>query len=112
MELDDTKPVLVALFQGLFPLGFVCATPQAEMCLGQDTIRAALARHARGDWGELDVEDWQSNEESLALGSQLISYYRAEGTETPFLIITDAERSVTAVLLPPEFCACDLAGSG
>ena len=108
MELDDPKPVLVALFQQLFPLGFVCATPGAEMCLGQDTIRAALARHIRGDWGELDVEDWQSNEEALSLGSRLISCYRAEETETPFLIITDAERSVTTVLLPTEFCASDL----
>jgi hypothetical protein len=103
MEIDDMKPILEALLQPLFPLGYVCATPGAKMCLADETINAALARHVRGDWGEMDEEDSLSNEEALIHGFRVFSAYRAEGTDLRFWIITEADRSVTTVLLPNEY---------
>jgi hypothetical protein len=103
METDDTKLILAGLFQPLFPLGYVCATPWAEMSLGETTIRDALARHARGDWGVIDADDWLTNEMALLYDLRLFSAYRAEGTDLRFWIITEADRSVTTVMLPDEY---------
>jgi hypothetical protein len=40
-------------------LGRVLATPGVLAAVARDEILAALARHARGDWGEVSVADWQ-----------------------------------------------------
>lgn len=60
-----------------------------------------LARHLRGDWGDVSEEDWRSNEEALKRGLPLISFYRA-GNGTRFSICTDRDRSWTTVLLLSE----------
>jgi len=87
-----------------FPLGHVVATPGALAALtaaGQGPL-AFIKRHAQGDWGELDAEDIAENAFSLAHGLRLLSAYRlADGTH--IWIITEADRSVTTVLLPAEY---------
>ena len=62
----------------------------------------ALRRHARGDWGEVDAEDWKSNDRSLQEGTRLLSAYRTR-SGIKLWIITEADRSVTTVLLPEEY---------
>ncbi|MEM7387300.1 MAG: type I restriction endonuclease subunit M [Verrucomicrobiota bacterium] len=62
----------------------------------------ALARHERGDWGEVCTEDRAENEEALRRGGRLLSVYRTE-EGTRFYIITEADRSSTTVLLPDEY---------
>lgn len=86
----------------LFELGQVVSTPGALEALTREEIGKALARHHRGDWGEVDRHDWQANEASLKEGSRLLSVYRSEKGET-FWVITEADRSSTCVLLPSEY---------
>jgi len=85
-----------------FLLGRIVATPNALEVLTEIAIRSALARHMRGDWGDLDEHDKAENELSLAQGFRLLSAYQsAEGTK--FWVITEADRSVTTVLLPEDY---------
>ncbi len=85
-----------------FSLGQVVATPGVLETLDPSEMLLSLARHARGDWGELDPEDIRENELSLAQGFRLLSAYRSrEGVK--FWIITEADRSVTTFLLPEEY---------
>jgi hypothetical protein len=84
-----------------FPLGQVVATGNASLRLSTEEVLNALARHASGDWGDLCAEDTLANFHALAQGGRLFSAY-GEG-ETRFWIITEADRSVTTVLLPDDY---------
>jgi hypothetical protein len=62
---------------------------------------ALLSRHVRGDWGDLDEQDKKENEFSVEKGFRILSTY---GTGmTKLWIITEADRSVTTLLLPDEY---------
>jgi hypothetical protein len=60
-----------------------------------------LARHATGDWGELCAFDRQQNELALHEGYRVLSSYQLG--EGRIWIITEADRSVTTILLPEEY---------
>ena len=83
-------------------LGSILITPGARNALGQQDIELALARHARGDWGEVSAEDWEENNLSLNEGFRLLSAYVADSGEK-FWVITEADRSATTILLPEEY---------
>jgi hypothetical protein len=80
------------------PLGQVVITARAKDILHPEDI----ARHARGDWGEVCDEDRQENELSLAQGFRLLSVYR-DRSDVKIWIITEADRSVTTILLPEDY---------
>ena len=86
----------------MIPLGFVAITPEAQERIAEADILDAMARHAGGDWGELDPEDRDMNDSSLEDGFRLLSVYSDRHGE-PFWIITEADRSATTVLLPEEY---------
>jgi hypothetical protein len=88
----------------LFPLGQIVATPGALQALkvaGQGPTEF-LQRHVNGDWGELDDEDRQENEQSVQNGWRILSAYTTSAGEKLW-IITEADRSVTTLLLPSEY---------
>jgi hypothetical protein len=85
-----------------FPLGRTMSTPGALDALSADEMLRALARHAAGDWGDCCPEDWEENELSLREGFRLFSVYHTAAGQK-FWIITEADRSVTTVLLPSEY---------
>ncbi len=85
------------------PLGRVLATPGALKLLMEAGGHPfeLLARHATGDWGELCAFDRRQNEIALREGYRIFSSY-----ETPagtVWLITEADRSVTTILLPEEY---------
>ena len=89
----------------LFSLGQVVATPGALAALekaGQGP-QEFLSRHVRGDWGELCEEDRRENQHSLERGFRLLSSYRTNTGDTKVWVITEADRSVTTILLPEEY---------
>ena len=63
---------------------------------------AYLVRHIAGDWGDVDEDDRRENELSLQHGFRLLSAYTLN-SGTKIWIITEADRSVTTVLLPEEY---------
>ncbi|MBA7480215.1 hypothetical protein ES707_15664 [subsurface metagenome] len=66
-------------------------------------VTESLARHARGDWGDMCDEDKAENDLALERGDlRLFSAY--ESPEQPKIwIITEADRSATTILFPDEY---------
>lgn len=85
-----------------FSLGHTCITATARDQLHPGDVLQAIARHARGDWGELCPEDVEENELSLKEGFRLLSAY-TDRRGTKFWIVTEADRSATTVLLPEDY---------
>jgi hypothetical protein len=89
----------------LFYLGEIVATPGALEALSKadkDIGLEYINRHVTGDWGELCDEDKQVNQEALVHGYRLMSVYELP-TGVKIWIITEADRSVTTILLPEEY---------
>ncbi len=66
-----------------------------------------LRRHINGDWGEMDEEDKDDNNQALKQGLRLFSSYTdprfpKNGVATIW-IITEADRSSTTLLFPNEY---------
>jgi len=86
---------------GRFPLGQVAITANASVRLATEEVLTALRRHAYGDWGDLCPEDTLANDTAVPHGGRLLSAYgQGEGR---FWIITEADRSVTTVLMPDDY---------
>ena len=88
----------------LFALGRTLATPGAMLVMQQLDVSplALLSRHQRGDWGNLDKEDKQANDQALTLGDRIFSAYQV-AEMVKFWVITEADRSATTILLPEEY---------
>ena len=84
-----------------FPLGRTVITANALARLDPAEVQQALSRHAGGDWGEICPEDAGSNAWALEHGGRLLSVY-GQGDKR-FWIITEADRSVTTVLMPLDY---------
>jgi hypothetical protein len=87
-----------------FALGQIVATPGAlrELERSGESPAKFLSRHSTGDWGEVDAGDWKLNDRAVMEGTRLLSAYRTAKGERLW-IITEADRSVTTLLLPSEY---------
>jgi hypothetical protein len=70
-------------------------------------IQKSLNRHVKGDWGDVDEEDKQTNDYDLKHGMRVLSAYNDDrfpknGIATIW-IITEADRSATTILFPDEY---------
>ena len=70
-------------------------------------IQQSLSRHVKGDWGAVDEEDKQANDQALKEDTRLLSAYNDDrfpknGVATIW-IITEADRSATTILFPDEY---------
>jgi hypothetical protein len=85
------------------PLGRVVTTPGALKLIGKAREHPFdyLARHATGDWGELCAFDRRQNEIALRDGYRIFSSYDVQAGRV--WIITEADRSITTILLPEEY---------
>jgi hypothetical protein len=90
--------------QPAFELGQIVATPGALAALKKSGQQPGefLTRHINRDWGDLDEEDRKENEYSLEHGFRLLSAYKTNAGDRLW-IITEADRSVTTLLLPEEY---------
>lgn len=95
----------------LFALGRITATPAAmdALQLLRFSPLRLLARHVRGDWGDVDGDDAEMNRRAVILGLRILSVYTLKRvvdgqprTEKVW-VITEADRSVTTVLLPDDY---------
>ena len=88
----------------LFPLGRLVATPGTLEVLAhaRQSPSEFLARHQGGDWGECSEEDARENDLSVKKGFRILSVYSTCKGEKLW-VITEADRSVTTLLLPSEY---------
>ena len=83
-------------------MGMLYVTPGVIVKIKSVEVFAALDRHASCDWGLICDQDREANEEALIHGFRIMSVYK-DSKNTNFWIITEADRSVTTVLLPEEY---------
>lgn len=93
-----------------FPLGQVVFTRGAMDALSQPgtSFMLLLARHASGDWGEVDADDKRMNDDAVRNGDRILSAYpinprKPYGDANKIWLITEADRSSTTFLLPDEY---------
>jgi hypothetical protein len=84
---------------GLFALGQTVST-RGALETGINLL-PLLARHARGDWGDLGKSDKQANVDAIQYGDRILSAYNIDGHK--FYVITESDRSSTCVLLANEY---------
>jgi hypothetical protein len=107
-KLEEAKRAWAAMaatrepFAVRFSLGAVAMTPAAMETLHLEDVADAIRRHGNGDWGECGPEDCRENDFALPRRLRLLSVYR-DRNGTKFWIITEADRSVTTVLLPDDY---------
>lgn len=87
-----------------FYMGELVSTPGALDALekAEELPTPYLERHLSCDWGDLDSEDKKSNDRAVEAGDRILSAYRLR-TGQKLWIITEADRSVTTLLLPNEY---------
>lgn len=64
-------------------------------------VGLCMKRYCNKDWGDMDEEDKERNEQSIHDGSRIMGAY--ETCEGRIWIITEADRSVTTILFPDEY---------
>lgn len=107
-ELLKRCQVLAYQLEGImtttFQLGQVITTPNALKALEEHqlTVIDLLARYVSCDWGETSVEDIQINQQALTDSGRLFATYSLS-TEVSIWVITQANRTITEVLLPEEY---------
>jgi hypothetical protein len=85
-----------------FKYGKLVVTAGATAALAQRDIAGAFVKHIFGNWGDVCAEDAAANDQAMVDGSRIVSvYHSAAGLK--FYMITEADRSVTTVLLPEEY---------
>lgn len=79
-----------------------------------DFIKEALSRHSRGDWGDVDPDDANTNDHAALFNGRVLAVYAlpepieraippvGTRTEHRIWIITEADRSTTTVHWPTE----------
>ncbi|WP_186140933.1 hypothetical protein [Burkholderia gladioli] len=87
-----------------FKLGRILATPGALEVIADARVSIVdlLIKHLRGDWGDLSDSDRQQNEQAIVAGQRIVSNYVLAGGTT-VLVITEADRFATTLLLPGEY---------
>ncbi|MDH0795895.1 hypothetical protein N5C47_22635, partial [Stenotrophomonas maltophilia] len=87
----------------LFQLGALVGTPAAMAVLGEAVggFLSLVARHVTGDFGDVCAEDAEMNREAIKRGDRILSSYMV-GEQTVW-VITEADRSLTTVLLPSDY---------
>jgi len=94
------------------PLGQIRITPGVNEALAGRPRYAGelLKRHQSGDWGCISYAERMENLAGLKLGWQIMSAYPIDSSlpctghdDNTIWIITEADRSVTTLLLPGEY---------
>ena len=95
-----------------FALGRCIATPGALALFDHPelALAALIRRHHAGDWGDLDADDKQANEDAIESGARILSAYKVstQGESVKLYVITEGDdeqgrRSHTTILLADEY---------
>lgn len=95
---------MIQIAKPKFRLGKLVSTPCALKALNESgqTPFEFLSRHLAGDWGIVDDDDKQANDEALIHGERLLSAYLTN-KGVKIWVITEADRSSTCLMLPEEY---------
>lgn len=93
--------------------GLILATNLVKMTMAENAIFSTfcnncLQNHKSGNWGDLEIEDKESNDFALENNERILSSYKFPleiniPHEVKIWIITEHDRSVTTLLFPSEY---------
>jgi hypothetical protein len=88
-----------------FHLGGLSMTRGAQWALLENNVTPTeyVARHVRGDWGDVSENDRAENEFAIGRELRIWSVYHLPVTGEKIWVITEADRSQTTILLPEEY---------
>lgn len=101
-----------------FQLGQIVATKSLIDYLEQsmppnevsDLLAKCIHRHVNGDWGCVSRDDGRINDMAISLSDRILSSYPIDASkpckgfgENCIWVITEADRSVTTLLLPDDY---------
>ena len=81
--------------------GQLVITPSAMRRLTRGDVLSAIRRHTQGDPGDFADSHQQAKKRVVLEGCRRLSAYRAENG-TRFFVITEADASLTTLMLPEE----------
>lgn len=85
-----------------FRLGRVAVTAAVARLVTPGQVLQLLRRHGAGDWGDLqEDEDRAANEDALRNDDRVLSRFVVGDHE--LYVITEADRSLTTVMLTEEY---------
>lgn len=76
-------------------------TSMAREVLNRQDVKMALDKHSACNWGDVSSDEWAQNDEAYKSGGKIVSRHISTKGKT-FLIVSDAGRTVTTVLLPDD----------
>ena len=85
-----------------FRTGEVRATTAALANVSKEKLICLVNRHIRGNWGDTCMADQKANEQAIRDGDRILSWYQISG-KIRILIITEADRSATTIMLADEY---------
>lgn len=87
-----------------FRAGDLSITQKAKQVMARNHVQAdaLLARHLRGDWGDLTEMAKRNNDAVLSRGGALRSGYLLPDGKSIW-IVTSAERNSTIIMLPEDY---------
>ena len=90
--------------QGRLQLGRVVLTRAVNELVAEGGFNPMdlLRRHAAGDWGDISEDDRALNNTALIQEERVMSAYQVNN-DLVVWIITEADRSVTTLLLPQDY---------
>jgi len=78
------------------------SAPNPHLEKAEQLPAAFLDRHVNGDWGNVTDADKQENEGAVEQGFRILSAYTTSAGDWIW-VLTEADRSVTSILLPSEY---------
>ncbi len=93
-----------------FELGEIVVTSAVHNRMKEDKefenfVFLSIVRHREGDWGDLDPEDAELNDQALESGEDRLfsAYIYNKEADDKIWIITEWDRSVTTILFPSDY---------
>jgi hypothetical protein len=88
----------------IFELGNLTITPAAQAALVESGEQPShfIKLHSWLDRGELDDNDYRANQEAVRGFERIFSVYKTS-LGVRLYVITEADRSVTTILLPEDY---------
>jgi hypothetical protein len=87
----------------MFKLGSILITPGANTTLNKDDVMTSLENHRKGDFGLIDQESINMNNEAISNKTDNVFSVYIDREGVKFYIITEFADRHTKILLPNEY---------
>lgn len=86
-----------------FSLGEILSTYDAEQVFEKAFMGMCLKRHAHGDWGDLDADETEENDQAFLAGNEEIRSVYSDPNGRVLWIVTAYDHSETTMMLPEQY---------